>query len=650
MPGFFDLSDPQTALPLLGLLQGLGNAAAPQRTPVPFGSVLGQAAQGYMGGQQAAQQQAANQLGMASTRQDMALKQLQIDQQKRWEDFLKGASASSQNTPPTPPPTAPAQNVNSGPIDNNSLFDNYYSNFLIKHEGTAYTPEDGNGHPARFGINQGANPDIDVKNLTIDKAKDITKQRYWHASGSDTITNPQLAAINMDAAFAMGPAVAKNLLAQSGGDPSKYLDLLKSRYQAIAANNPSKAMYLSNWMRRANDLGKFAGGLPNVSVAPSAAAPETGTQSPSSLFGGLDPRMLSALPADVGMQMLLKQQHTLTPEELAANHLPPNTLAQRDATGAISVVYKPQGQDILTPDEVKALGFPAGTVVGRDPMGVNHVLYKPSQYQVDMKPEELDNYARQYIMDKSVGQRLFPRDPKSRAAVANRANEILVEAGHDPSEIAAYQAAGDSGRKSLAEITSLGSKVTQFEETAQKNADVVLDVAPKGVGPSGIPVFDSWLQAGRKATGDPNVAAFNTAIRTFANEYARVMTGGTGNVPLSDAARRETDDLLNNAVNMDQLRATMAIMKRDMANRIAALNDTKAALTHSLVFSNQGLAPVKPGSPSTNTPSPAVAPPKPAAPTTLPANARMQLKEGQITIFGNGQRWTLRNGQPVQVQ
>lgn len=37
-------------------------------------------------------------------------------------------------------------------------------------------------------------------------------------------------------------------------------------------------------------------------------------------------------------------------------------------------------------------------------------------------------------------------------------------------------------------------------------------------------------------------------------------------------------------------------------------------------------------------------------PTTLPPAAKAQLKEGFVTTFSNGQKWTLRNGQPEQVQ
>jgi hypothetical protein len=39
-----------------------------------------------------------------------------------------------------------------------------------------------------------------------------------------------------------------------------------------------------------------------------------------------------------------------------------------------------------------------------------------------------------------------------------------------------------------------------------------------------------------------------------------------------------------------------------------------------------------------------------APPASLPANAAAELKEGFNTTFSNGQTWTLRNGQPVQVK
>lgn len=39
----------------------------------------------------------------------------------------------------------------------------------------------------------------------------------------------------------------------------------------------------------------------------------------------------------------------------------------------------------------------------------------------------------------------------------------------------------------------------------------------------------------------------------------------------------------------------------------------------------------------------------PASPVVLPPEAKSQLQEGHVTTFNNGQKWTLKNGQPEQV-
>jgi hypothetical protein len=136
-------------------------------------------------------------------------------------------------------------------------FENFYANFLAAHEG-GYTGNDGNGSPANFGVNQGANPDIDVLNLTQTEAKQILHDRYWVASGAGQLP-AALAAVHGDTAINMGVGAANELLAQSGGDPQKYLDLRDARYRAIAAPNPDKAKYLPTWLGRNQDLRDFAG-------------------------------------------------------------------------------------------------------------------------------------------------------------------------------------------------------------------------------------------------------------------------------------------------------------------------------------------------------------------------------------------------------
>jgi hypothetical protein len=86
---------------------------------------------------------------------------------------------------------------------------------------------------------------------------------------------------------------------------------------------------------------------------------------------------------------------------------------------------------------------------------------------------------------------------------------------------------------------------------------------------------------------------------------------------------------------------TMASIRRDMA----ANGDTEARVN--LESTSQPGVRVQ-GNVSA---APSAAPPAPRpASTALPPQAAAKLREGVTTRFANGQKWTLKNGQPVQVQ
>ena len=123
-------------------------------------------------------------------------------------------------------------------------------------EGEAFVPKDGlSGAPAKFGINQKANPDIDVKNLTKPQAEAIYKTRYWDAIGGDTLP-PKTAEIAFDAAVNQGPNYAKQLLAQTGGDPQRMLQQRAQDYNDLVKSDPRQAQYLNSWMNRLQVLSK----------------------------------------------------------------------------------------------------------------------------------------------------------------------------------------------------------------------------------------------------------------------------------------------------------------------------------------------------------------------------------------------------------
>lgn len=129
-------------------------------------------------------------------------------------------------------------------------FDAAVSRVLTKEGGYAAT--DGNsGAPVNFGINQRANPDIDVKNLTKAQAVQIYKDRYWTPIGGDNLP-ASIQSFAMDTAVNMGVGAAKELIAASGGNLDTMLELRKQRYQGIAAANPDQQKYLNGWLARAD--------------------------------------------------------------------------------------------------------------------------------------------------------------------------------------------------------------------------------------------------------------------------------------------------------------------------------------------------------------------------------------------------------------
>jgi hypothetical protein len=159
----------------------------------------------------------------------------------------------------------------------------FFKAFVLPHEG-GYAPHDGNGAPVKYGINQKANPGVDVKNLTPDKASDIFVDKYWNASGAENLP-PALAAMHADTYY-INPDRAQRILAASGGDPDKYMKL-RENWLGSLAKQPKYARFAKAWNNRNADLRQFADGLGGAAPAQAQAvysAPKPGADEE----GGLD--------------------------------------------------------------------------------------------------------------------------------------------------------------------------------------------------------------------------------------------------------------------------------------------------------------------------------------------------------------------------
>jgi lysozyme family protein len=150
-----------------------------------------------------------------------------------------------------------------------------------------YVEDDAGKGPSNFGINKSANPDVDIKSLTKEKARELYKKRYWDAIGGDALAakNPALATVAFDTAVNMGVGKANQLVAKAKNDPSALLGLRQQHYDSLVKDNPEKfAPYAKGWKARVADLATSvipsaeAGTLPQptqaVAPAPAKTQPE----------------------------------------------------------------------------------------------------------------------------------------------------------------------------------------------------------------------------------------------------------------------------------------------------------------------------------------------------------------------------------------
>lgn len=110
------------------------------------------------------------------------------------------------------------------------------------------------GGLTKFGISQNAHPDVDVANLTQEKAAGIIKKDYWDKIGGETLP-VEMQHTALDAAVNQGVENAKNWLRESGGDPEKFNYLREQQYRKLAQDNPAKyGQYLNGWLKRLQNV------------------------------------------------------------------------------------------------------------------------------------------------------------------------------------------------------------------------------------------------------------------------------------------------------------------------------------------------------------------------------------------------------------
>ena len=183
----------------------------------------------------------------------------------------------------------------------------------------------------------------------------------------------------------------------------------------------------------------------------------------------------------------------------------------------------------------------------------------------------------------------------------------------------------------LADMTKRTSIADASEQTAIKNLGLAREMLNKA-DQSGSPLANTIQNKIRQGLfGDPDVSAYQNAISTARNEYARVISMATGAQGITDYAMREGQRLFPDDLAPAQFESNFAVAQREMANRTGSMHDQ-------ISNAKKNLHTPPGGSTGTSTPTPT---PTPNGPLVFPneaaaeaAEAAGALKKGMRVIVG----------------
>lgn len=160
---------------------------------------------------------------------------------------------------------------------------------------------------------------------------------------------------------------------------------------------------------------------------------------------------------------------------------------------------------------------------------------------------------------------------KAKAQALNKLAESIKSSGVSWDDGVSNMLQGKTATAGLTDVQKSAAKVNAWENSAAKQADITLGLS-NAVDRGGVPLFNKWILAGRQGTGDVEVAKFNNAVNTLAEEYARVMGGG--NSQATDSTRELAHTMLNSSMTQEQFNGVVALMKQEMATRKNALTES----------------------------------------------------------------------------
>lgn len=123
--------------------------------------------------------------------------------------------------------------------------------FTLPHEGGYVNDPKDPGGETKFGISKRSYPSLDIKNLTLEKAKEIYIRDYWNELSCNTFTT-SLAIAAFDTAVLCGVSRTRRWLKESFYEVDAFLSIREEFHNASRQERFKKG-----WLNRVADLRRY---------------------------------------------------------------------------------------------------------------------------------------------------------------------------------------------------------------------------------------------------------------------------------------------------------------------------------------------------------------------------------------------------------
>lgn len=134
-------------------------------------------------------------------------------------------------------------------------FDRFFTRLVDVEKGYVNDPDD-DGKETKFGISRNAYPDEDIKNMTLDRAKELYRRDYYVPMGIDEIEDERLAWQVFDYGVNAGVGRAIVTMRKKEEYPAwiEYVGERVKYYLDLSIRKPKNKKFLKGWVLRAVEL------------------------------------------------------------------------------------------------------------------------------------------------------------------------------------------------------------------------------------------------------------------------------------------------------------------------------------------------------------------------------------------------------------